>query len=179
MNELEISSILVCDDDSQFRKRLSRSLRERNLKVFEAETAEDAVSVAAEYQPDCAIVDMRMPGRGGLWGVQQLLHRNPSMRIVVLTGFGTITSAIDAVKHGAVNYLTKPISVDSLLRAFCTEQKASQNTSEIAPLEVMQDEYVKRVVTELGGNITRAAKALGLHRRSLQRMLRAGDSSKG
>jgi two-component system response regulator RegA len=169
------SSILLIEDDAAFRRRLARSLRDQGLTVFEATSAEEGISVAQEYCPEAAVIDIRMPGQGGLWGVEQLLKLAPAMKIVVLTGFGAITTAIDAVRLGAVNYLTKPASVDALLAAFSAQPKTTQDTESIPSLESVQSEYINRVVGEFSGNISRAARALGLHRRSLQRILKARD----
>lgn len=175
VDALRFSSILLVEDDSAFRKRLARSLRDRGLTVFEATSAEEGVSVVEEYSPEAAVIDIRMPGQGGMWGVEQLRKLSPSMKIIVLTGFGAITTAIDAVRLGAVNYLTKPVSVDALLAAFSTEPNTTQRTEAIPSLETVQSEYINRVVDEFSGNISRAAKALGLHRRSLQRILKSRE----
>jgi two-component system response regulator RegA len=164
---------MICEDDEIFRKRLARSLRDRGLTVFESTNAEEGVEVAKEFRPEAAVIDIRMPGKGGLWGIEQLLQADPAIKIVVLTGFGTITTAIDAVKLGAVNYLTKPTTIDALIQAFNPRDKSVPAEESIPSLDDVQKEYINRVVTEFSGNVSRAAKALGLHRRSLQRMLKA------
>jgi two-component system response regulator RegA len=164
---------MICEDDEVFRKRLARSLRDRGCTVFESTSAEEGVEVAKEFKPEATIIDIRMPGKGGLWGIEQLLLLNPNIKIVVLTGFGTITTAIDAVKLGALNYLTKPATVDGIIHAFSPQGRSSPAEESIPSLDDVQREYINRVVTEFSGNVSRAAKALGLHRRSLQRMLKA------
>lgn len=164
---------MICEDDDVFRRRLARSLRDRGFSVFESTSAEEGLEVAQEFQPEATIIDIRMPGKGGLWGIQQLLELNSEMKIVVLTGFGTITTAIDAVKLGAINYLTKPTTVEALLQAFDPNEKTSSAEESLPSLDEVQKEYINRVVTEFSGNVSKAAKALGLHRRSLQRMLKA------
>jgi two-component system response regulator RegA len=170
-----VHRIVVCEDDDAFRRRLVRGLRDREFVVYEAATAEELLEVAAEYTPQAAVIDLRMPGKGGLWGVQELVKVDPEIEIVVLTGFGSITTALDAVRLGAVNYLTKPTSIEELLSAFEPKQSQWEEPVKIPPLEQVQTEYINRVLAECGGNISRAARALGLHRRSLQRMLQNRD----
>ena len=172
MNREAARKILVCDDDGPFRRRLARSLRDRDLAVFEAEDARTALEVLSSYEVDSAVVDLRMPHENGLWLVQQIKRKYPLVRVVVLTGFGSISTAIQAVKLGAVNYLTKPVSTEQLLAAF-TAEPAPVNTDdvELPSLAEMEAEYVNRVLDEFDGNVSRSAKVLGLHRRSLQRKL--------
>ena len=173
MSTMPFRSVMICEDDEVFRRRLARSLRDRGISVFESTSAEEGIEVAREFQPEATIIDIRMPGKGGLWGIEQLLKVNSEMKIVVLTGFGTITTAIDAVKLGAINYLTKPTTVEAIIHAFNPQEKTSAVEGGIPSLDDVQKEYINRVVTEFSGNVSRAAKALGLHRRSLQRMLKA------
>ena len=119
--QFALSRILVCDDDAPFRQRLSRSLRTAGYTVFEARDAREALEAAVEFQPDGILVDMRMPGEGGLWLVPRVRESLPHARIVVLTGFGSIATALDAVRLGATNYLTKPSPVSAIIAAFTPE----------------------------------------------------------
>lgn len=166
------SKLLVCDDDKAFRQRLARSLRGRGFTVLEAEDAKSGVDAVTEYSPDGVVVDMRMPGESGLWLVQQVRHLLPAARIVVLTGFGSIATALDAMRLGATNYLTKPASLEKILEAFFPEQSAPATSAELPSLAEVEQEYVNRVLAEHEGNVSQAAKVLGVHRRSLQRRLR-------
>ncbi len=183
--------IVVCDDDVAFRRRLVRALRDRGKEVYEAEHAEHGLEVCMEYKPDGLLVDLRMPGEGGLWLVEQLCHlRNtddrsssrdsqqpaiaPECRIVVLTGFGSITTALDAVRRGALNYITKPATVDQILHAFSPESTDTPRQVAMPSLAEVEAEYVQRVLNECEGNVSQSAKILGVHRRSLQRKLRRG-----
>jgi two-component system response regulator RegA len=165
--------LLVCDDDPPFRRRLSRSLRDRGLTVYEAENAANGLEVFQEYRPGGAIVDLRMPGESGLWLVKELAAVDPLCRIVVLTGFGSISTALEAVRRGAANYITKPATIEQIMLAFIPEVK--QSTSDVPPmpsLAQIEAEYVQRVLDECDGNVSRTAKVLGVHRRSLQRKLK-------
>lgn len=164
--------LLVCDDDRAFRQRLARSLRERGFLVFEADNARSGLEAAKEYAPDGVVVDLRMPGEGGLWLVQQVQAELPAARVLVLTGFGSITTAIEAVRLGAVNYLTKPASANAIVAGFFPELGARDTNAQLPSLAQIESEYVNRVLAEHEGNVSQAAKVLGVHRRSLQRRLR-------
>lgn len=166
------SKLLVCDDDRAFRQRLARSLRSRGFTVFEAEDARSALGAVNEFSPDGVVVDMRMPGESGLWLVQHVRERSSATRVVVLTGFGSINTALDAVRLGAVNYLTKPASVDAILAGFFPESVPAGTDEQLPSLAEVEAEYVHRVLAEHEGNVSQAAKVLGVHRRSLQRRLR-------
>jgi two-component system response regulator RegA len=165
--------ILVCDDDPPFRRRLARSLRDRDLTIYEAENAANGLEVFNEYRPGGVIVDLKMPGESGLWLVKEISALDPSCRIIVLTGFGSISTALDAVRRGAANYITKPATIDQILRAFEPEIVGTASEAPSMPsLAEVEAEYVQRVLDECDGNVSRTAKVLGVHRRSLQRKLK-------
>lgn len=166
------SKLLVCDDDTPFRQRLARSLRGQGFVVFEADSAASGIEAAREYSPDAIVVDMRMPGESGLWFVQELRKFLPAARVLVLTGFGSISTALDAIRLGATNYLTKPATLGKILEAFFPEKGLPATSAELPSLAEVEQEYVNRVLEEHEGNVSQAAKALGVHRRSLQRKLR-------
>lgn len=164
--------ILICDDDAAFRRRLARSLGERGLEVFESEGASQALDLLSMHELDSAIVDLRMPGENGLWFVREAHARYPALRMVVLTGFGSIATALDAIRLGAHNYLTKPATVDQIIRAFLPQNVHDTGAISMPSLAEVEAEYVQRVVSECDGNVTQSAKVLGVHRRSLQRKLK-------
>ena len=110
--------ILLVDDDEAFSKALSGALRRRGHEVAVAHRYEEALATAQSFAPTRAIVDLRMPGRGGLELVAALSSAHPGLRIVVLTGYGSIATAVEAIKLGAVHYLTKPADVSEILAAF-------------------------------------------------------------
>lgn len=167
-----VLSFMVVDDDDVFRKRLVRAIRDRGFTAYEAAHAEDALETASEYRPQRAILDLRMPGNSGLVLLEQLRTHSPEMEIVMLTGYGSIATALDAVRLGARHYLTKPADVDQILGAFEGPVPQPERSGiAVPPLEQVEWEHINRVVTDCGGNISKAAKLLGLHRRSLQRKL--------
>ncbi|MDH5491913.1 MAG: response regulator, partial [Myxococcales bacterium] len=128
-----------------------------------------------QESPEHALVDLRMPGRSGLELVQELHALDPTTKIVVLTGYGSIATAIEAVRLGATHYLTKPADVDEILAAFERRDLPPGELPEVpaeAPsLARVEWEHINRVLTECGGNVSQAARRLGIHRRSLQRKL--------
>lgn len=166
---------LVVDDDQIFRTRLVRALGSRGYEVFAAANAEEGIIMARRHQPARAIVDMRMPGMGGLDLITELAKIDPDIEIVVLTGYGSIATAVEAVRRGARDYLTKPVDTDQILQAF--ERDPDTNGSSAAAAEPtpslarVEWEHIQRILADCGGNISQAARKLGIHRRSLQRKL--------
>ena len=173
-----IRCLIVCDDDARYRRQLARALRDEtaamNTTVYEAEHAEAALEAVREYKADTVVVDLRMPGQSGLWLIQELQQRHPETRSVILTGFGSIATALDAVRLGATNYLTKPATPKQILAAFFPEESPTTLDPSPPSLAEVEAEYVNRVLAENSGNISRSAKVLGVDRRSLQRKLRRG-----
>jgi len=168
-------SLLVVDDDAAFRGRLARALADRGYEVRMAANYDDAVASARADSPEYAVVDLRMPGRSGLELTQELHRIDPATKIVVLTGYGSIATAVEAVRLGAVHYLSKPADADDVLAAFARGEApplsaapADYSTPSLARAEW---EHINRVLTDCGGNISEAARRLGIHRRSLQRKL--------
>lgn len=169
------ASILIVDDDRLFRDRLGRAFSERGFDVRVAGTYDEAVQCADDESPEFAVVDLRMPGKSGLELVRDLHEKDAQTRIVVLTGYGSIATAIDATRLGASNYLQKPADVDDILAAFekgAAPPLAAVETDYTAPsLARAEWEHISRVLADCGGNISEAARRLGIHRRSLQRKL--------
>ena len=168
-------TVLVVDDDKAFCQALAGALRRRGLAVVVAHNYDDALAEAEAWSPDRAVVDLRMPGRSGLELVAALRRSDPHMGIVVLTGYGSIATAVEAVRLGAVQYLSKPVGIDELLAAFERAQQppmvALEDDYRTPSLARTEWEHIQRILTECGGNISEAARRLGLHRRSLQRKL--------
>lgn len=173
-------TLLLVDDDTRFRERLGRALEKRGYDVCCAENGQRALRLAQLGSPERAIVDLRMPGEWGLHLVRELLAIDPNTQVLVLTAYGSIATALEAIRLGAASYLQKPVSVDEIEVAF---EKAEAPTagvdpaavepvpSEVPSLARAEWEHINRVLTECGGNIRRAAQLLGLHRRTLQRKL--------
>ncbi len=167
------SSVLVVDDDAVFRSRLCKAFRDRGWEVTEAQDGEAAIRVAREDSPDLAIVDLRMPGVSGLDVVRELHRMDDTICIVMLTGFGSIATAVTATKLGAAHFLSKPADADQILAAYKRLTGGDEpHTPETVPsLARVEWEHIQRVLEGCDGNISQAAKLLGLHRRSLQRKL--------
>lgn len=167
--------LLVVDDDERFRSRLARAFEDRGYQVCTAKDADEAERVAAEEEPDYAVVDLRMPGRSGLELIDALHREAPSINIVVLTGYGSIATALEAVRLGATHYLTKPAHADEILAAFARSNESSPPAEDVPvdppSLDRVEWEHINRVLADCGGNISKAARILGIHRRSLQRKL--------
>ena len=165
---------LVVDDDHIFRERLVKAFGVRGLEAHGAGSADEAIRLAQRVSPQAAIVDLRMPGMSGLDLVKDLMARHPKMQIVILTGYGSITTAVDAVRSGAINYLQKPLDADQILAAFDRDNEAAAEspTPDATPsLARVEYEHIQRVLADCEGNISLTARRLGLHRRSLQRKL--------
>jgi len=173
-------SVLVVDDEDAFRDRLVRALTERGFDATGVGSAEEAIRAAQQESPECAVVDLRMPRMSGLHAVRKLREIDPTTRIVVLTGYGSIATALDAVRSGAVHYLTKPADIDEIIAAFDHDGSPADEPppTSVPSLDRVEWEHIDRVLVSCGGNITQAAALLGLHRRSLQRKLGKRPSSR-
>jgi two-component system response regulator RegA len=174
-HQFEGKRLLVVDDDDIFRNQLARILARRGLAVDQANGFDEALACAEGHCPDMATVDLRMPGPDGLQVVEALTAECPEIDIVVLTGYGSIATAIDAVKLGAINYVQKPVDADDLLAAFERGRRgpreSSERTYDAPSLARAEWEHINRVLQDCGGNISEAARRLGIHRRTLQRKL--------
>lgn len=170
-------TILVVDDDRAFCAALAGALRRRGHQTVIAHDFDEAESEATAWRPDRAVIDLRMPGRGGLELISVLREKLPELRMVVLTGYGSIATAVEAIKLGAVHYLTKPAEVEEILAAFDRTEPVLLDApppTKATPLDELEWEHLQRVLTDCNGNISEAARRLGMHRRSLQRKLARG-----
>lgn len=169
-------SILLVDDTYVLRERLSIALQQRGFRVETAGNYDEAVDVFITRPTDLAVLDLRMPGRSGLELLRKLLSIRPETRILMLSGFGSIPASIDAVRAGAVNFISKPADADDILSAFIRGDEPSVPEGAIdfpAPSLARNEwEHIHRVLADCGNNISEAARRLGIHRRSLQRKLR-------
>jgi two-component system response regulator RegA len=150
---------------------LARAFAERQFEVFSAANVEQALELAKRESPEFALVDLRMPGASGLELVEALRAIDQATRIVVLTGYGSIATAVQAIRLGATHYLTKPVDVDQILQALAGQASASEAEGSVPSLARVEWEHIQRVLSDCAGNVTQAARLLGLHRRSLQRKL--------
>lgn len=175
----EKRAALVVDDDDIFRNRLARALSSRGWEASEAPDASTAMTLARSVSPDLAVVDLRMPDESGLELVRQLRDLDDTICIIMLTGYGSIATALDAIKLGADHYLSKPADADQIVYQYLRitgkdspepNPKSSVETA-VPSLARVEWEHIQRVLSDCDGNISQAAKLLGLHRRSLQRKL--------
>jgi two-component system response regulator RegA len=167
-------SVLVVDDSDVFRDRLAKALRERGLDVATAADAEEALALVKTRRFGRAILDLKMPGRSGLALLRDLREQDPDVKAVVLTGFGSIATAVEAMRLGAVNFVPKPADADDVLAAFSVEGSEDirdEPDVEAPSLARAEWEHIQRVLADCGGNVSEAARRLGIHRRSLQRKL--------
>lgn len=169
------TSILIVDDETLFRERLGRAFEKREYVVFLAANYEEAMQIIRREKPEMAVVDMRMPGKSGLELIKNGLAEHPALQVVVLTGYGSIATATEAVRLGAISYLPKPADVDDILSAFTHSTEldipAKEEEFQAPSLARLEWEHINRVLHDCKGNISAAAKRLGLHRRTLQRKL--------
>lgn len=170
------TSILLVDDTFVLRERLSTAMEQRGFRVETAGDYEQAIEVFRKRPTELAVLDLRMPGKSGLELLRKLLDIAPDTRIIILSGFGSIPASIDAVRAGAVNFLSKPADADDILSAFMRGDEPSVPDGAVAfpapSLARNEWEHIHRVLSDCGGNISEAARRLGIHRRSLQRKLR-------
>lgn len=173
---MDAESCLIVDDDEVLRTHLGRAVAARGLRVTTAANGEEALASLADGCPDLAVIDLRMPGMNGLELLTQLRERCENIRVVVLTGFGSIANAVAAVRAGAVNYVTKPADATEVLAAFDavpTELPDVEPGSLKAPsLAEAEWNHIQRVLDECDGNISHAARLLDIPRRTLQRKLK-------
>lgn len=169
--------LLLVDDDPTFTEVLGCSLRRRGIDVMCAHDAAAAEACLQSAPCRQAIVDLNLGGESGLNLIPRLLAIHASMRIVVLTGYASIATTVEAMRRGAYNYLPKPADVDTILAAFrdgASSDESAAAQENLRPMSVrrLEWEHLQRVLAEHDGNISAAARALGLHRCSLQRKLR-------
>jgi two-component system, response regulator RegA len=172
INEIEEPklTILVVDDDERFRVRLAQAFEDRGYSVVAAASPAEAMQLCAGREIDRATIDLRMPGGSGLNLLQELMKLYPDIQIVVLTGYGSIATAVEAMRLGAHDYLTKPCHADRILTAFDGDPDSREQNLDIPipSLARVEREHIERVLHECNGNISKAARALGMHRRTLQ-----------
>lgn len=173
MNDPVQPSILIVDDNENFRERLGIAFSDRGWLPFLARNGQEALVLLAKESPEYVLLDLKMPGPSGLEVLGQILAKEPETQVVILTGYGSIATAIEAVRMGAKNYLTKPSDIDEILKAFGTlhdlnPSEAAMDTPSLARTEW---EHIQRVLQDCQGNISEAARRLKIHRRSLQRKL--------
>ncbi len=175
--ELNAQSILLVDDSFVLRDRLAMAFQERGFRVSVAGNYDEALTVFRQQPTDLAVLDLRMPGKPGLALLPELKRIRPETKVLILSGFGSIATAIDAIRLGATNFLPKPADADDILNAFARggseiDVPEVEEAISVPTLAQAEWEHIHRVLADCAGNISEAARRLGIHRRSLQRKLR-------
>lgn len=165
--------LLVVDDDEVFREVLARALKRRGHAVIAVGSGAQALRIAAQMRLDAAVVDLRMPGQSGLDLITALHATQRNLRILMLTGFASIATAVDAMKRGATHYLPKPADADEILAALFGDPTCDTSAIPATPLSVdrLEWEHIHQVLAQHEGNVSATARALKMHRRTLQRKL--------
>ncbi len=170
-----IHRLILIDDDAIFSAVLGRALGARGFVVDIAPDSTRAFALIREHAPDFAVLDLKLGAESGLALIPQLLAARPQLRILLLTGYASIATAVEAIKRGAHDYLAKPVDADQVAQALLGAAKHGNSEASIpahAPqLKRLEWEHIQRVLAECEGNISEAARRLGLHRRTLQRKL--------
>jgi len=166
--------VLVVDDEAVFRDRLCRAFRGRGWEAHGLGDTANVLEVAEKISPDLVLLDLRMPESNGLDSITPIKTFDSTITVIIPTGYGSIPTALQALKLGADHYLSKPVDVDQILSAY--EEIGTQTPERTRPVTVpslarVEWEHIQRVLSDCSGNISQAAKLLGIHRRSLQRKL--------
>lgn len=173
VHELDKPRLLLVDDDETFCKVLKSALERRNYEVLVANDVKNGISLAEQYLPEYAVIDLRIGYESGLELVKKLIDLDDNTNCVVLTGFASIATAVEAIKLGAIHYLTKPANADEIVNALNKNQGDPSVSISETPLSVkrLEWEHLQKVLMQYDGNISAAARALHMHRRTLQRKL--------
>lgn len=168
-----MKNVLIIDDDKDFADSLERSFMRRNYEARAVNNLKDAQEILKKFHPQFAVVDLKMPSESGLVCIKDLHEFDKNIRIVILTGYASITTTIEAIKLGACYYLAKPASVDAIINVFNgdLEQAAENKPAKKTSLKNIEWEYIHKALMEVDFNISKAARLLGIHRRTLARKL--------
>jgi two-component system response regulator RegA len=179
MNQLPgaAAPLLIVDDDPTFSRVLARALASRGFEVLTADNAIEARALARRHQPRYCVLDLKLGDENGLKLIPDLQALVPEIRVLLLTGYASIATAVEAIKRGAHDYLAKPVDADAVVRALLDDDGGAGDDELIdapdapLPLRRLEWEHIQRVLTECDGNISETARRLGMHRRTLQRKL--------
>lgn len=165
--------IMLVDDDSIFSGVMVRGFERRGFITCSCASADEAVQTCAHFQPSYILLDLNMPGTSGLVILPKLLELAPGAKLVVLTGYSSIATAVAATRAGADNYLCKPANIEEILLAFEGGDEGQEADVPVDPISVerLEWEHIQRVLQDNDHNISATARALGMHRRTLQRKL--------
>src|SRR6266545_5606247 len=165
-------SLLIVEDDKSFLQRLARAMESRGFTVTTAESVAEGLTQLETSAPAYAVVDMRLADGNGLDVISALKRRRPDARGIILTGYGNIATAVSAVKHGAVDYLAKPVDADDVVAALLAGESTNVEPPE-NPMSAdrVRWEHIQRIYELCGRNVSETARRLNMHRRTLQRIL--------
>lgn len=162
---------LLVDDDAAFLEVLQRALERKGIPSLVAHSPDQALKALGTGDVQYCVLDLNLAGESGLHLLPELLTRQPQLQVLVLTGYGSIATAVEAMRRGAVNYLCKPVTVNQLINGFDALTSAPELRQEPPSVEEMEWEHIQRVLNEQAGNVSATARALQMHRRTLQRKL--------
>ncbi len=164
--------LLLVDDDAPLRRTLQRAMERRSFRVFAAESLREGLNLAHTIRPDFAVIDLRLEDGSGIELVKRLRELHPKVRIVILTGYGNIATAVAAVKAGAIDYLAKPADADEVINALLASGSSLPPPPE-NPMSAdrVRWEHIQRVFEQCNRNVSETARRLNMHRRTLQRIL--------
>ena len=165
--------LLLLDDDETFCMVLEEALQKRNFDVYVAHTLQQGMEIARQVEPEYAVIDLRIGQDSGLAMAKYLVDLDDNTRVVILTGYASVATAVEAIKLGAVHYLTKPADADEIVAALHKDEGDPTVEIKDRPLSVkrLEWEHLQKILAEHDGNISAAARALNMHRRTLQRKL--------
>ncbi len=165
-------SLLIVEDDKSFLQRLARAMESRGFTVTTAESVADGLAQLETISPAFAVVDMRLEDGNGLDVISALKRRRPDARAIILTGYGNIATAVNAVKLGAVDYLSKPVDADDVVAALLAlDGRKAEPPQNPMSADRVRWEHIQRIYELCGRNVSETARRLNMHRRTLQRIL--------
>ena len=172
ISDFNNKSLLIVDDDNPFRERLARAMEKKGFEVIQAESVKKGVESVIQKKPAFAVVDLRLSDGNGLEVVKQIQSLNPTSRIIMLTGYGNISTAVAAIKEGAIDYLAKPADADDVEKALLADpDKKAQPPENPMSADRVKWEHIHRVFELCNRNVSETARRLKMHRRTLQRIL--------
>jgi len=172
ISDFDNKSLLIVDDDNPFRERLARAMEKKGFEVIQAEGVKKGIESAKQKKPAFAVVDLRLSDGNGLEVVKQIQSSNSTSRIIMLTGYGNIPTAVAAIKEGAIDYLAKPADADDVEKALLADRdKKAQPPENPMSADRVKWEHIHRVFELCKRNVSETARRLKMHRRTLQRIL--------
>ena len=172
LSDFSDKSLLLVDDDNPFRERLARAMEKKGFEVIQAEGVKKGIDAVKTKKPAFAVVDLRLNDGNGLEVVRQLQNSNENSRIVMLTGYGNIPTAVTAIKQGAIDYLAKPADADDVEKALLADpNKKADPPDNPMSADRVKWEHIHRVFELCNRNVSETARRLKMHRRTLQRIL--------